>query len=178
MLTPPDRREVRVWDPLVRLFHWLVVLAVLLNLFVLEAGEQWHRYIGYSVVALVGMRAIWGYTGSQYARFSSFWPTKRAVLTQWRSLTNGQFNHHIGHSPLGAVMMLSLCGILLLLGATGWLMGTDYFWGENWLEEVHETLSGILQILVAIHILAALFLSYYERVNLVASMIHGKKTIK
>ena len=49
-----------------------------------------------------------------------------------------------------------------LLGAAwihlGWLMGTDAYFGVEWVEELHEALSAGLQGLVAVHVLAALLM--------------------
>jgi hypothetical protein len=33
-------RSVVVWDPVVRLFHWLLVIAFMANMFVAEEGKQ------------------------------------------------------------------------------------------------------------------------------------------
>ena len=61
-----------VWDPVVRLFHWSLVACVLLNQFVLEAGETPHRWVGYAAAALVGLRLLWGVIGSRHARFADW----------------------------------------------------------------------------------------------------------
>lgn len=163
---------------MVRLFHWSLVTCVFLNAFVLEEGEQWHRWIGYAATIWVATRVVWGFIGSPYARFSAFWPSKRAVFEQLNQLKAGEVKTHIGHSPLGAVMMIALCLNVLLLGFTGWLMGTDLFWGEDWLEEVHDLLSNFLLSLALLHASAALVLGRREGVNLVAAMVHGHKNYK
>lgn len=52
----PTPTRVKVWDPVVRLFHWTIVLGCALNLFVLEEGKTAHRYVGYAVLAALVIR--------------------------------------------------------------------------------------------------------------------------
>lgn len=72
-------------------------------------------------------------------------------------------------------MMIFLMVCVLSLGLTGFLLGTDTFFGEPWIEETHEWISDIMMGAVLIHVLGALYESYHERRNLIASMIHGYK---
>ncbi|MGD9871749.1 MAG: hypothetical protein AB7S63_11980 [Thauera sp.] len=67
--------SVRVWDPFVRVFHWSLVSCVVLNFFVVDDGETLHQFIGYLAAGLVAARFVWGFVGSGYARFDSFFPT-------------------------------------------------------------------------------------------------------
>ena len=71
MSTPTPRaqtRTVEVWDPFVRVFHWSLVACVLLNQFVLEAGDTAHAWSGYIASALVVARIVWGFVGTRHAR--------------------------------------------------------------------------------------------------------------
>ena len=65
-------QRIKVWDPLVRVFHWLLVLGFAANATVVEDDSKLHTWIGYGVVALVLIRILWGLVGTRYARFSSF----------------------------------------------------------------------------------------------------------
>ena len=71
----------RVWDPLVRVFHWSLVACVLLNLFVVDDGEKLHQWLGYAAAALVAVRVVWGFVGPRHARFADFFPTPRSVIS-------------------------------------------------------------------------------------------------
>ncbi len=51
----------------------------------------------------------------------------------------------------------------------------DYFWGVEWVENVHSWIADSLIALVAIHVFAALFESYRLKENLPLSMITGKR---
>lgn len=170
--------SVRVWDPFVRLFHWSLVLCVVLNLFVLEDGETPHQWTGYAACILVLSRLVWGFVGNQYARFSHFVPTPKRLKAHLSNIARGPTPRHHGHNPLGALMMLFLLGVVLSLGLTGWLQTTDMFWGEEWLQEVHEWLSNTLLFAAGAHALAALIMGRIERVGLIRAMFTGVKIFR
>ncbi len=164
-----------VWDRFVRVFHWSLVACVLLNVFVLQEGETPHRWCGYLAVALVIVRVVWGFIGSRHARFSDFFPTPGRLVAHLRVMRAGRFEHHGGHNPLGALMMLLLMGLVLGLGLTGWLQGTDAYFGEAWLQELHEWLAHVLIASAGLHAGAAIAMGRLERTRLVKAMVTGVK---
>lgn len=187
--TPSGSNRQPVWDRFVRLFHWSLVACVLLNYFVIEDGEWLHQWLGYAAAALVCARVLWGFVGSQYARFANFFPTPARLrahaadlrahrLSQQAGRPAGALPHHLGHNPLGALMMLLLMALVLLLGLTGWLQTTDTFWGVEWMQALHEVLAHSLIAAVALHAAAALLMGRLERTNLVAAMFTGVKVFK
>jgi cytochrome b len=173
-----DPGSVLVWDIWVRLFHWSLVACVVANFVLLEEGKEPHQWVGYLATALVLARVIWGFIGSRHARFASFFPTPQRLRAYWADLRRGRHEVHLGHNPLGALMMLVLVTLVLALGATGYLQGLDAFWGEEWLEELHEALANGLVLLAGVHALAALVMGRLERTNLVAAMVTGRKRMR
>ena len=171
--TAPE--NVPVWDLFVRVFHWSLVACVVLNQFILEEGETAHQWVGYAASALVAARVLWGFVGSTHARFADFFPTPRSMLQHVRSLLSRRPNHHVGHNPLGAAMMLTLMVLVLSLGLTGWLQTTDWFWGDETMQEIHETLATTLIWLAGLHAASALVMGRIERVRLVRAMFTGVK---
>jgi cytochrome b len=165
----------RVWDPLVRVFHWSLVACVLLNLFVVDDGEDLHQWLGYAAAALVGVRVVWGFIGPRHARFADFFPTPRRVAQHLRALWRGAPEHHWGHNPPGALMVLGLMAMVLALGLTGWMQSLDAFWGVEWLQELHEGLGEWLMPMVGLHAAAALVMGRIERTRLVKAMFTGVK---
>lgn len=166
---------VTVWDPLVRVFHWTIVTGVVLNLWVFEHGKYLHRVTGYVVVVALGIRLIWGIVGTRHARFSDFLPTPARVVGHVKTLLRGEDTRRLGHSPLGALMMLALMFILAGLGLTGWMMGLDAFWGVEWVEDLHGLLANGITVLATLHIAAAVIESIRHRENLPWAMVTGRK---
>ncbi|MDG5975380.1 cytochrome B561 [Hydrogenophaga taeniospiralis CCUG 15921] len=164
-----------VWDLFVRVFHWTLVVCVLLNSFVLDDGETIHQWAGYLAAALVLARVVWGFIGSRHARFTDFFPTPGRIVRHVRGLWSGHAEFHWGHNPLGALMMLALMGLVLALGVTGWMQGLDAYWGEEWLQELHEVIGETLIILVGLHAVAALLMGRIERARLLKAMVTGVK---
>ncbi|MWV15663.1 cytochrome B [Pseudomonas sp. L-22-4S-12] len=167
---------LRLWDPVVRLFHWSMAAAFIANYGFTEEGEAWHRWFGYYAVAWLAIRVVWGFIGSPAARWADFWPTRARLAAHLRALLGGQPHHRLGHSPLGGLVMVLMMAAMLGLGLSGYLMEeVDYFWGEDWLEELHEGFANGLMALVGAHLLAAVVESLRLGENLPLSMITGKR---
>jgi cytochrome b len=170
--------EKKVWDPLVRIFHWTLVGCFAANAIIVDPEAKAHLWIGYTIIGLVTFRIIWGVIGTKYARFSSFPPNVSASLQQVKDMLRPQKDHHIGHTPLGALMIYNLILTLAGIGVSGYLMTTDMFWGVEWPEEVHEALVTWAEISALAHIAAVIFESRRTQVNLVKAMITGRKQFK
>ncbi|MEH6759253.1 MAG: cytochrome b/b6 domain-containing protein [Parasphingorhabdus sp.] len=168
-------QRIKVWDPLVRIFHWTVALGTIANLTVLRHVEDPHIYLGYAMVAALLVRLIWGFVGKGHARFSAFVPGPKKLLGYGAALMARREPRYIGHNPAGAIMMLVLMALVAGLGITGWMMGSDQFWGEPWVEELHETLANIIIGAAVLHVGAAIVESVRQRENMPWSMITGYK---
>lgn len=169
--------RLNVWDPFVRLFHWSVVLGFAANALVVDDDGSLHQWIGYAIVVLVLARILWGLIGTRYARFSSFPPSLSGAFGQLNETLSGQKRIHVGHTPLGALMIYNLLAALLVIGLSGWLMTTDAFWGVEWPEELHEGAVVWAEVSVVLHIAAVLFESWRTRVNLPRAMVTGCKEL-
>ena len=170
------QHTVRVWDPLVRVFHWSLAIAFFANYFVTEEGEGWHRWIGYYAAAWVLIRIVWGFFANGAAAWSDFWPTPARLKAHVSALLHGSDIHRLGHSPLGALVMILMMTAMFALGVTGYMLEEiDMFWGEEWLEEVHEFIANGLAGLVGLHLLAAVVECLKLRDNLPLSMITGRR---
>jgi len=166
---------VTVWDPLVRIFHWGVAMLFLLNYWLWEGGGIVHKWAGYIIAAFLVVRFIWGYCGSDNARFRNFWPTRARFRRHFRQLQRREFDATEGHNPLGALMILFLLPLLALAAITGWMQGLDIFWGEDWVQNLHKYAATTLMIAVVIHIGAVLAMSRITGLSLVRTMISGKR---
>ena len=167
-------KTVKVWDPVVRVLHWSLAIVVLAN-FVNEGGDPPHHWLGYAALALIGARFVWGWIGSAHARFSDWVRGPRAVGVYLSERLSGRSRRQLGHNPGAAVMMVALLAGVTLVGVTGWLQTTDWFFGEQWLETLHEVLAWTILVMVGLHVVAAIAESIHYRENLIASMIHGRK---
>ncbi len=168
--------KVKVWDPVVRGFHWTTALAFFANYWLIEDGPV-HRWLGYGVAALIALRIVWGVIGSPHARFADFFPTPARVRTHVRALLRREHPVVIGHNPLGGLMIVTLLALLAMLTATGWMMGLDLFWGVDWVEDAHEALASLIQVLVGIHVAAVVISDTLLGEGLLRAMITGYKNI-
>ena len=168
-------RTIRVWDPVVRLVHWLMVAGFVANMFVVEEGKWVHRWIGYAILAAIAVRLAWGFIGTAHARFADFMPSPRRLLTYSKALLARREPRYVGHNPAAAVMMVALIGLMVLCGVTGWMQGLDAYWGVEWVKELHETAADGILALAGLHVAAAIIESIRHRENLIWSMITGRK---
>jgi len=112
-------QKIKVWDPLVRLFHWSLVLFFTVAYFTGEEEGILHIYSGYIVLGLITFRLLWGFIGSKYARFSNFIHTPQYIFSYFKSLIKGQPKHYLGHNPLGGAMVITLLISLFMVSYTG-----------------------------------------------------------
>lgn len=113
---------IRVWDPLLRVFHWGLVLAFATAWLTAEELQPVHEFAGYTVAALIAFRLAWGLVGPRYARFSQFLRGPGAVRAYLGDMIRGREARHIGHNPAGAAMVVALLVTLSGTAFTGWLM--------------------------------------------------------
>lgn len=175
MKATSDVVRVAVWDRFVRLFHWSLVGCVLINAFLLDDGETVHRWLGYTASALVLARIGWGFVGSTHALFADFFPTPARLKRHLQALRSDRHEFQPGHNPVGALMIFALLSLVLGLGITGFLQTTEAFWGEEWLQDLHETLADLLIASATLHALAAIVMGRIERTTLIKAMFTGIK---
>lgn len=196
--------KVRVWDPLVRVFHWGLVAAFATAWLTADELPPAHEIAGYIVAGLVAFRLVWGLLGSRHARFAQFLKGPGETLAYLGEMTRGKERRYLGHNPAGAAMIVALLVTLSGTAFTGWLMedearvamlpsmpaivapawadddGDEREYGERGevegpLKEVHETLANLTFLLAALHVGGVALASVRHRENLARAMVTGDK---
>lgn len=170
-------KNYRIWDPMIRLFHWSLVAGFTANALVLDDDSKAHEWVGYAVIALVILRLIWGFVGPHSARFTSFTPGKTQIIDQISDIATRHRRAHLGHSPLGALMIYNLLAAMLVIGLTGYMMTTNAFFGVDWVEEAHEFFVLWAELSVVAHVAAVIWESRRTGVNLPRAMVTGVKSV-
>jgi cytochrome b len=167
----PGWGTIKVWDPLVRVLHWSLAACFAVAYVTGEGIETLHVLAGYAVVAIVGLRALWGLFGTRHARFDDFVPTPRRLMAYLKDLVSGRAEHYAGHNPAGGAMTVLLMASLLATAGSGVLT----LYGGKMFEGLHEGFANVTLGLVLVHIAGVLLSSWLHRENLVAAMITGWK---
>ncbi|WP_290653688.1 cytochrome b/b6 domain-containing protein [Idiomarina sp.] len=163
-----------IWDPFIRLYHVLIIVAFTLNYFILEPGETIHQWVGYSAVALVFLRIGWGFIGPQTARIADFFPTPLRLRRHLDHLRMRRLPQRQGHNALGGMLILVFWLLFLGQGLTGFLLEeTDRFFGSSLVENIHELIAHALYAGALLHIAAVLMIGWWGRIALIRPMITG-----
>lgn len=186
----PDTSErVRVWDPLVRIFHWTLAGGFATAFIVEDDLLGIHVWAGYPVLALIAVRLVWGLIGPRHARFSDFVRKPSAVLAYVRDALRLRAPRYLGHNPAGGAMVIALMIAVALTGLSGLaiygaeelsgplaplMSGLSGSWG-HFFEEVHEVMANLTLVLIVAHVAGVIFSSLSHRENLISSMVTGWK---
>ena len=175
---------IPVWDVPIRLFHWTLVALIAFSWWSAENGRaEWHIWSGLAVMSLLLFRVFWGFFGSSTARFGSFVRGPRAVLDYAR---NPRSWGEVGHTPLGALSVVALLGLLSVQVGLGLVLSDEdgtvtaplnrfvSFNTAEWAHDLHELLFNVLLGFIALHVAAILFYRLVLGKRLLGSMITGR----
>lgn len=186
---PHASERVRVWDPLVRTFHWALAAGFATAFIVEDDLLSVHVWAGYLVLALIVVRLVWGLIGTPHARFSDFVRKPSEVLAYVRDALRLRAPRYLGHNPAGGAMVIALMIAVALTGLSGLAVyGAEELsgplaplmsslpasWG-HFFEEVHEVMANLTLVLIVAHVAGVIFSSLSHRENLIAGMITGLK---
>ena len=168
-----------IWDRLVRLWHWSLVLTVVLNYWVLEGGSDPHNILGYVLFGLLLARLGWGIWGSNpLALFKNFVPTPSAIKEHLAEIKSKTVPTTSGHNPIGALMIYFTLIAIGYLTVTGFLHEeVDHFFGNDFLQDSHKWVSDALIIAAGIHVSGVLIMQKLTGIPLIKTMLTGKREI-
>ncbi|EGW55228.1 cytochrome b/b6 domain-containing protein [Candidatus Endoriftia persephone] len=191
MTTEHSEKQIKVWDPLVRLFHWSLAVSFLLAYLSEDDFTSLHIIAGYSVGGLVVFRLLWGFIGPRHARFSDFAYPPTRVISYLKRVIHFRAERYLGHNPAGGAMVMALLLSLFITVLTGLatygaeqsagplaplMISMPFFVGKA-AEEVHEFFANFTLLLVALHIVGVLLASVQHNENLVRAMFSGRKRL-
>jgi cytochrome b len=112
-----------IWSLPTRLFHWLLVIALVAAYLLSEEEEllNIHSSVGYMAGILIIFRIIWGFAGPKYSRFSDF-PIGIKRIKEFITDMNSSKSHSPGHNPLASLAMLGIIIFSLMIVISGALL--------------------------------------------------------
>jgi len=174
--------RIYVWDWPLRLFHWLLLAAIVAAYLTQRAGAmEWHQRIGLTIIGLIVFRLVWGFVGTRHARFTDFLRGPSGVVAYLR----GEWRGH-GHNPLGGWSVLLLLLLPLGMATTGLFANDDIAFSgllSAWVDKaqsdnltrLHYLGFNLLLGVVGLHLAAIAFYRFKRRINLVRPMLSGWK---
>ena len=183
----PAPRAVKIWDVPIRVFHWSIVLLVAASWFTNQMNwMELHFLSGYTLLGMLVFRILWGFLGSETARFAHFLKSPAAALRHLNKAFVREPDHEVGHNAAGGWMVLGLLMLLLTQVATG-LGANDDVMVEGPLSKyvgkemsdrlgaIHSINFNLIALAVLAHVCAVLAYWLFKRQNLVRPMITGVK---
>ena len=189
-----DLNREKIWDPVTRLWHWVLVLSVgigwIFGQFMSFDTIGWHFYFGYLTLALIAFRCLWGFVGPCPIRFSTLVSSLRNMPAYLQTVASRQPGGSRGHNPLGSFSVLAMLLAITAQGMTGLFIESDDFFESAPLTEYisdktidqltwwHHLNAKLVLILITLHILAILFYLLWKKENLIKPMLNGWKWVK
>ena len=190
----PTYARQRVWDPLIRIWHWLLAISVIGGWLLGEYRDfdtiAYHMYLGYTTGGLVLLRILWGIVGPPPVRFRTLWSSLSGTRTYLGRIMQRAPSGVAGHNPLGALSVFAMLLSLAVQVATGLFSEDDGLFSEGplaglvssgtraTLGAIHHQNARVLLVLVGLHVAAILFYLIWKKENLVRPMISGWKVVR
>ena len=185
-------KAVRIWDLPTRVFHWSLAVCVVLSISTAKLGGNamvWHFRSGYLILALLAFRVVWGLVGGHWSRFASFVFSPATFWRYARGKGAPQALLEVGHSPLGALSVFAVLGILAAQVATGlfaddeiantgplikFVSGATSLALTKWHKSYGQW---IIVALVVLHLGAIAFYVLKKKRDLFSAMVSGDKVL-
>lgn len=184
--------RVRIWDPLLRIFHWSLMVCVMAAWLLGRFGPDvmtLHFYFGYAVLGLLAFRVLWGFVGPKYARFASFAYGPVRILRYAGRMLRREPSYWRGHNPMGGFFALAMLAVLAVHAGCGLFADPEDYINVGPLAEWvgidvaraalswHGVLSWVVLGLVLLHVAAIMFYWLWKRENLIEPMLKGRKRL-
>jgi cytochrome b len=180
-------RPMKVWDLPVRLFHWAIVVLIFAAWLSQALNSMdTHVWIGYTILTLLLFRLVWGFIGSDTARFVRFLKSPAAALRHLVHIRRREADREIGHNAAGGWMVLVMLGLIGVQAGTGLFSNDDantegplmHLVGKDesdWLSHIHALNFNFIEIVIVLHVAAIVAYAVLKRQNLVRPMVTGRK---
>lgn len=185
--------RIRIWDRPVRLFHWTLI-ALVATSYASGKGGAWtlHYASGYAILTLVLFRLLWGFLGSENARFAHFLKSPLAAFRQLARLGKRDPDREISHNPAGGWMVVLLLALLFAQALSGLFANHDpgFSYSQHGplalkvseatseaLSAWHLAVQRYLLVAIALHVLAIMFYKLVKGHELVMPMLTGEKLV-
>lgn len=180
-------QRMKVWDLPVRLFHWAIVLLILaawVSQYVNRMDV--HMWIGECILALLLFRLVWGFIGSDTARFVRFLRSPAAALRHLADLRRREPDREIGHNAAGGWMVLLMLALIGLQAGTGLFSNDDSDTEgplmhlvskgrSDLISHIHYLNFKAIEAVILLHVLAIVAYAVFKRQNLLWPMVTGRK---
>lgn len=167
-----------IWEPIIRICHWVLVIAFFLNYFILEPGSNQHQIIGYIALCTVIIRLGWGVLSSGYSSFKNVNLHIDSFKLHFIHLKQRKIPAKNGHNPIGWLMIFVTWLLFIGLAITGFMHEEiDRFFGNSLIISIHSAFSNILFATVIVHIVAVVMVGWWGNIRLIQPMITGKRKI-
>ena len=145
-----------------------------------------HVWIGYSILTLLLFRMVWGFIGSDTARFTRFLRSPLAALRHLAHLRRREADREIGHNAAGGWMVLVMLALIGVQAGTGLFANDDgdtegplmHFVSKDqsdFLSHIHSLNFKLIEVVIVLHVLAIVAYAVLKRQNLVRPMVTGTK---
>jgi cytochrome b len=174
-------RNIKVWDAATRIYHWAQALLFVALMDTGLQGTGPHLQLGMVLFTLLVWRMCWGIVGSETSRFKQFVKKPKQIVDYLTGIQPAT----AGHNPLGALMVVTMLGLLIMQCLSGMLLAglfdgleqygvaiPDTFYDAG--EQVHLLLAQLLPWLIAAHVAAIVGYKFIGKPLLLA-MITGKQ---